>query len=191
MTVVTPEHGRPVLDSLGVVGGGAGLLKMAIKLTRGVAHLHALGVVHGNIRASNVLVDDLRVLKLVDMGFSLLYTGEDFTPRTSCLPWTAPELLPDHQHGIVVGPTAESDVYGLGMTILEMYTRQPPFFGFTDGRPLNFPVKLKRQPSLIGRLTRPGNMPRGVWYILQACWNMDPSQRPTAHQVLVWLEALM
>ncbi|KDQ58174.1 hypothetical protein JAAARDRAFT_57946 [Jaapia argillacea MUCL 33604] len=189
-TVVTLEHGHSILDSLWCMNNKE-ILKMAIKLTRGVAHLHALGFPHGNIRASNVLVDDRWVLKLVDIGFSLLYSGEGFNLRTSCLSWTAPELLPDREDEVVVEPTAESDVYGLGMTILEMYTGKPPFFGFPDVHRFNFWIKLKLEPSLIGRLTKPGNMPWGVWNIIQDCWNMKPLQRPTAYQVLVRLEALM
>ncbi|KAI6094887.1 kinase-like domain-containing protein [Pisolithus sp. B1] len=89
-------------------------------------HSHELGpIVHGDLKGVNVLVSSDRRALLSDFGLSTLNistlsmtvdASRGGTPH-----WMAPELLDECPVSV------ESDVWAFGMTILELFTREPPF----------------------------------------------------------------
>ena len=73
--------------------------------------MQSLGVVHGDLRKNNLLINDeneLFICNFEDKGYSE--------------PWAAPELLT----GKITKPTLSSDVYSLGCTIWEMIIGEDP-----------------------------------------------------------------
>ncbi|CAE7219027.1 unnamed protein product [Rhizoctonia solani] len=108
--------------------------KLCIEVCEGVAYLHNIGIVHGDLKGNNVLVSSGGEAIVSDFGGSLskrhsqrialLEGGACITYR-----WAAPELLVDgssqdegENHDDAskgcVKKTKESDTYALGMTIL-------------------------------------------------------------------------
>lgn len=86
-------------------------------LFSGLEHLHHAGIVHGDVRASNVLVaDDGRVV-IVDFGLSRAH--DDASPYQASAAYAPPELVPS--------PLA--DWYAAGTLLFECLTGQLPFTG--------------------------------------------------------------
>ncbi|KAF8690173.1 protein kinase, partial [Rhizoctonia solani] len=96
------------------------LCKLCAQISEGVAYLHNVGIVHGDLKGDNILVSGSGEPVVCDFGGSLLKNrslkvipsekGLCFTSR-----WAAPELLDSEDEGC---NTKESDIYALGMTIL-------------------------------------------------------------------------
>ena len=101
---------------------GAGL-DIALKLAKGVAALHRLGIVHRDIKPDNVVLQPDGGVKLIDLGVARLPFLEDApdaeAPGTPS--YKAPELFAG-QPG-----DALSDIFALGVTIYRMFTRAYPY----------------------------------------------------------------
>uniref|UniRef100_A0A0D9XN89 Protein kinase domain-containing protein n=1 Tax=Leersia perrieri TaxID=77586 RepID=A0A0D9XN89_9ORYZ len=91
---------------------------------RGLAFLHDdMNIVHGNLTASNVLLDDHTNPKIADFGLSRLMTtaaNSNVLAAAGALGYRAPELSK------LKKASAKTDVYSLGVIILELLTGKSP-----------------------------------------------------------------
>jgi eukaryotic-like serine/threonine-protein kinase len=101
-----------------------------------LAHAHAAGLVHRDIKPGNVLLDrreggDMPRVKVTDFGIAKAAEGlgMDLT-RTGTVLGTPRYLSPEQIEGYE--PDARADLYALGVVLFEMLTGQPPFVGPTD-----------------------------------------------------------
>ncbi len=92
----------------------------AAKLVRGVAHMHAQGVVHRDIKPSNILVDEHGGWILADLGIAYDAT----TPVTPSLAGTGTPGYQSPQQLLTptAPPVPSDDVYALGRTLLAVLT---------------------------------------------------------------------
>jgi len=91
---------------------------------RGLAYLHDdMSIVHGNLTASNVLLDEQCNPKISDFGLSRLMTtaaNSNVLAAAGALGYRAPELSK------LKKANAKTDVYSLGVIILELLTGKTP-----------------------------------------------------------------
>jgi serine/threonine protein kinase len=90
----------------------------ALDATRGIAHLHARGVLHGDLRAARILVAASGRAWVAGYATGALRSmRERLAPGARPKPtrWMAPEVM----RGVV--PDARADVYSLGMALYEVY----------------------------------------------------------------------
>jgi serine/threonine protein kinase len=124
----------------GKVTGQSYPVRRALRLVEQVAeivsYLHRQGIVHGNMKPSNVLLAADGIPRLVDFrltgGLFLnplpagdLEAGRSQEPAG--LGYVAPELVRDPS----AEPRPYTDIYGLGLILYEMLTGRPPFTGAT------------------------------------------------------------
>ncbi|KAG8776594.1 hypothetical protein FRC12_000828 [Ceratobasidium sp. 428] len=93
--------------------------RMSADISAGLAYLHECGIVHGDLKAANILIDDTGAPVLTDFGNAVLQDCTlNFTATTRKTQWSsrwaAPELL-DQREGTYSKP---ADVYALGMVSL-------------------------------------------------------------------------
>lgn len=86
----------------------------------GLAYLHARGVIHGDMKAANVLLDDSLNPLICDFGLTKVLGTEHGQTSVNLkghgsMQWMAPELM--EETGF---KTMESDIYAFGMTIVEV-----------------------------------------------------------------------
>ena len=96
-----------------------------IQTLEGLDYLHHNGVVHGNLRATNILMTQTGEVKLSGFGISLYLHGIEHVDKgVSFMPnWAAPEdveLRP-------VSESKKSDIWSLECTITELLTGTPPY----------------------------------------------------------------
>jgi TolB-like protein/tRNA A-37 threonylcarbamoyl transferase component Bud32 len=109
----------------------ARLLPYARQLASALQHSHARGVLHRDIKSSNVVVVSEQQVKLLDFGLALLQPGADSPSRDTqitaegtfvgSLPYTAPEILTGSAASV------RTDIYSLGIVMYEMACGQTPF----------------------------------------------------------------
>ncbi|KDQ57983.1 hypothetical protein JAAARDRAFT_34789 [Jaapia argillacea MUCL 33604] len=148
--------------------------------------LHSLAppVIHGNVRASNIMIKADGVACLTDIGLSAITaTANIITPNIggSCR-WVAPEVMnPPESDDIDEEPgvqfTPQSDAYSWAMAGLEIYTGKPPFYQYKLDTVVIRKVVKGQQPQ------RPEiDVPEHVWKLWVRCWALDPSHRPSMTQ---------
>ncbi len=93
-----------------------------LQLARGLIALHDVGLFHGDIKPSNILVDDDDRVVLVDFGLSGLL--EDRAP-VGTSGGTPPYMAPEQLRG--AAPNAASDWYALGVMLYRILTGRYPF----------------------------------------------------------------
>ena len=153
------------------------------QLAASLQAIHDAGVIHRDIKPANVLVcgsDDGAVLrtKLTDFGIARLVDGTRLT-STGLLIGTVQYLSPEQTVGGAV--SLPSDVYALGLVLLECLTGRAAFPGVGIETAV---VRLSRQPEIPAELG-----PR--WAdVLGAMTAREPEQRPTAGEVASLLSAL-
>ncbi|KDN53194.1 Pkinase-domain-containing protein [Tilletiaria anomala UBC 951] len=100
---------------------------LAKQMLEGLEYLHKKGILHRDLKGSNLLVNSNGLLKLADFGLARLYAkrrGEDHTNRVITLWYRPLELLYGAtQYG------AEVDMWGAGAIFLELFARKPIFQG--------------------------------------------------------------
>jgi len=111
------------------------------ELGEALVAVHAAGLVHGDIKPSNVLVDEQRKTRLIDFG---LASDDSADGRGGTALYLAPERL-----NAAVGPTAASDLWALAATWVESRTKARPtepsgFFALTARLPLALRAPLRR-----------------------------------------------
>lgn len=150
-------------------------LRYGVQVADAVEHAHQHGVVHGDIKSSNVVVDTSDRPIVLDFGLarSLPQVGggaESFSALSSdgalagTLSHMAPEVLLGNR------PDARSDVWSLGVLLYELTTGNLPFTrqtSFETGAAiLNEPPK-----------SMDGSIPLAVQLIIERCLNKDPGKR--------------
>ncbi|MDO9378489.1 MAG: protein kinase [Nocardioidaceae bacterium] len=164
------------LDRLLVDGPlpGDAVRRLAAGLAPALAVVHAAGIVHRDLKPANVMVDggrDHPVPTLTDFGISRLLDAVGHTlPGT--VVGTARYLSPEQVRGGEAQPA--SDVYALGLVLLECLTGQHPFPG-------------TQEETLVARVHRGPIVPTSLgprWTrLVSATTQDDPDRRPTAAEV--------
>ncbi len=94
-----------------------------------LAALHREGIVHGDMKPSNIMLKRTGNAKIVDIG-SAFEMGNPPARRTCTPTYAAPEVLEGGEC------TPRSDLASLGYVLIEMLAGQPPFAGLTGFREL-------------------------------------------------------
>lgn len=166
-------------------------------MASGVSYLHKIEMVHGDIKATNVLVAADGTLKIDDFDHAILSDSIlRFTPTSrhggGTLRWMAPELLEREEEQQDYGnpPTRikQTDIYALGMTILEIFTGAVPYVEYRSDFGVYGAIHQKQPPRRPTELSVNEERPEITWSLLLECWDHDPSARPDATAVLISLE---
>jgi serine/threonine-protein kinase len=91
---------------------------------QGLAHAHRGGVVHRDVKPSNILFDGNGLVKVTDFGIAKAGFAEDLT-TTGNLMGTARYLAPEQVEGGSID--ARADLYATGIVLYELITGRPPF----------------------------------------------------------------
>ncbi|KLO09059.1 kinase-like protein, partial [Schizopora paradoxa] len=98
----------------------------------GLIYLHLVDIIHGDLKCSNILVNDAGNPQLSDFGLSTVEPFQTIISGSTSFSggnprWSAPELIFPNLFGSSGKSTRESDVYAFGMTAIELFTEEKPF----------------------------------------------------------------
>lgn len=145
------------------------------EIAEALAVIHARGIVHRDVKPSNILLrppahtGERARATLADFGIAAL-VGSTRVTRADTVIGTAAYLSPEQARGMPAAPA--SDVYSLGLVLLEALTGRRPFGGRTP------------HEALAARLVSPPEIPEPVpaaWRaLLSRMTAIDPAERPDA-----------
>ncbi|KAG6906988.1 hypothetical protein DXG01_011064 [Tephrocybe rancida] len=169
-------------------------ISLVTDIAEGLEYLHTMEpkIVHGDLKAVNILISDLHRACLADFGLSsasesqaIRLTSFSSTPRGGTTRWTAPELLKGSEN---VSNT-QTDVYAFACVCYEIFSGDIPF------------PKLDEYPVMLAvikgqRPTRPAQcknwktpcvdlgLDDKMWALIERCWEADAAHRPSMRVVL-------
>lgn len=151
-----------------------------IQVLKGLAYLHSKGILHRDMKADNLLLDQDGVCKISDFGISKkskdIYSNSDMTMRGTVF-WMAPEMVDTKQ-----GYSAKVDIWSLGCVVLEMFAGKRPWSN----------LEVVAAMFKIGKAKSAPPIPEDVYPListsgkqfLDCCFQIDPEKRPTAGDLL-------
>jgi len=145
---------------------------LVAQVARALEHAHAQGIVHRDVKPSNVLVrPDGRAL-LFDFGLAHVM-GEGGLTRSGDLAGTPSYVAPEQVEGRRGGVDGRTDVWGLGVTLFECLTLRRPFEG--QGAPGILRAILETEPKSLRALHR--ELSRDLESLVEKALEKEPARR--------------
>ena len=159
----------------------AAAVEAAAQVLDGLAHAHRRGIVHRDVKPSNVLLEESSevAVRVLDFGLAQFDDADTLT-AVGDVPGTLAYISPERLAG--ADASASSDVWAVGVMLWEALSGGHPFWG----------VPLPEVASAIAGGAPPlsarrGDLPRRLLAAIDRALDVDPSRRPTASQLAVEL----
>ncbi|WP_404431203.1 serine/threonine protein kinase [Microbacterium lacus] len=159
------------------------VLAVGVRMASALESAHRAGLVHRDVKPSNILITAFGTPVLADFGISssLLRVGPDEVLAMS-IPWSAPEVIAEQTPG-----TIASEVWSLGATVYSLLAGHSPFERRESGQ--NAKEQLRRR---IGRASYTEiartDVPASLQAVLAKAMSRDPDRRYAT--ALAFAEAL-
>ncbi|KAH3762260.1 STE/STE20/MST protein kinase [Pelomyxa schiedti] len=146
---------------------------------KGLGYLHAMGIIHRDIKGANILLTKEGKVKLVDFGVSGKLTAAQPTRKTfiGTPYWMAPEVI--ENKGSPVPYNTRADIWSVGITMLEFAHGEPPLSDMHPMRAL-FQIPYRKPPTL----NKPSDWSPQFPDIVARCLERDPRNRPDVPAIL-------
>ncbi|KAI9208233.1 kinase-like domain-containing protein, partial [Polychytrium aggregatum] len=175
--VSDPDSPRPLEEKL----------HLLFQVASGMSYLHGKHVVHGDLKAANVLLDEARSAVVSDFGLSRtkhtsasMDRNRTYNTIVGTEGYMAPELLDDENPS---GTTMKTDVYAFAITMYEALNDAQPIWVTDNGQPMLSQV-IEKQVRKGKRPKQIDGIPDDVWTVIESCWSQAPNERPSFPAIL-------
>jgi WD40 repeat protein/predicted Ser/Thr protein kinase len=147
------------------------------KVARAIHYAHQRGVLHRDLKPTNILIDSRGEPHVTDFGLAKLFDEDTTLTQSISVLGTPAYMAPELASGKAAQATTAADVYSLGAMLYHVLSGQPPFIAE------NIPALLRRivedQPRSIGK-----GVDRDLQIICFNCLAKDPMRRYSSAQTL-------
>ena len=179
------------MNNKDIIFDWARVLTWMMQTVRGIEALHAINLVHRDIKSLNLLMDKEWTVKVCDFGLSRFRTMTNFTSLgelRGTMAYCAPEIFNGH----VFAPT--SDIYSLGVVLWELCLRtvtgvyKKPFSEYEDIQ-YDYQIIIRSAKDQL-RPTIPDTCPPSLSQLIQDCWTADKDKRPSCVDIIQRLQSI-
>ncbi|CAL5383402.1 unnamed protein product [Camellia sinensis] len=155
------------------------LLKVAIDVSKGMNYLHQNNIIHRDLKAANLLMDESEVVKVADFGVARVETPSGvMTAETGTYRWMAPEVIEHKPYD------RKADVFSFGVVLWELLTGKLPYEHLS---PLQAAVGVVQKGL---RPVIPDHTYPKMVELLERCWQQDPTLRPEFSEIIEILQQM-
>lgn len=152
----------------------------------GLEYLHSNGILHRDLKADNLLLENDGTCKISDFGISKkskdIYVNNAEMSMQGTVFWMAPEVIDNMVEDRKQGYSAKIDIWSLGCVVLEMFAGRRPWSNEAVVSAIYKIGKTKLAPPI----------PKDIENLVSSeakdfinqCFTIDSEQRPTAKQLL-------
>ena len=145
--------------------------RLLLPVAEALSEAHEHGIIHRDVKPSNLLVTRKDTLALADFGIAKALENEGQTLTSTGMGVGTPEYMAPEQWKGEASP--QTDIYSLGVVYYEMVTGKKPY---TAGTPSEVFLKQMTQPPERPRTLVPG-LPEAVEALLDKAMDKDPQRR--------------
>ncbi|KAF1322337.1 Tkl protein kinase, partial [Globisporangium splendens] len=161
---------------------------LALDAIEALVYLHSFSnpIIHRDLKAKNVLLNDDGIAKLSDFGISReISLDETMTGEVGTVAWIAPEILQGERY------TEKADIYSFGVLLVEMDTCAAPYAPEMAGPEPLTNTRIAMMVSA-GKLTPSltPTCPASVRELAQRCLQFNPDDRPSGVEIHYALRTL-
>jgi len=122
-------EGKTIADDLsaGKIFDEHEALEIIIQVARALAHAHANGLIHRDVKPKNIMITNDSVVKLADMGLARGTTDIEAAQSEAGKAYGTPYYIAPEQIRGKIDIDGRADIYGLGATFYNMVTGRVPF----------------------------------------------------------------
>lgn len=146
--------------------------EMVIKIAEALHHAHEAGVVHRDVKPSNIMLDRNGEPYVIDFGLARREIGEMTLTMEGQILGTPAYMPPEQARGEGHWADRRSDIYSVGVILFKMLTGELPFRGQAQMLILQI---LDEEPPGSRRLN--ASVPRDLETITLKCLEKDPAKR--------------
>ncbi|KAJ7155408.1 kinase-like domain-containing protein [Mycena crocata] len=172
--------------------GNANVERRLFEIAQGLEYLHSQDIIHGDLRGSNILVNDEWHACLADFGLAVFSDATAATHTShhgGSVRWMSPELHYPQSCGLdSFQRTFKSDVYSFAFVCVELYTGKPPFSELSHDAAVMLRVMAKERPSRPCDASGRQLISDALWEVVEQCWSHDISQRPSMARVVEMMQ---
>ncbi|AES62939.2 putative dual-specificity kinase TKL-Pl-4 family [Medicago truncatula] len=155
------------------------VLKVAIDVSKGMNYLHQHNIIHRDLKAANLLMDENGVVKVADFGVARVRAQSGvMTAETGTYRWMAPEVIEHKPYD------HKADVFSFGVVLWELLTGKLPYEFLTPLQAAIGVVQKGLRPT-IPKSTHPKFV-----QLLEKSWQQDPTLRPDFSEIIESLQQL-
>jgi len=147
----------------------------------GMAYLHRKGIMHRDLKSSNILLGESGGVKVTDFGLSVIENTtrpETQGEEIGTFRWMAPEVCRRESY------RKSADVYSFGIVLWELLTHDVPFRTFTALQAATAVAIQGLRPPL------PPDTPEQLAALVRKAWSGSPAERPAFTEVMTTLSNL-
>ncbi|KAF9780864.1 kinase-like domain-containing protein [Thelephora terrestris] len=169
--------------------------ELLVGITEGLIYMHERGMIHGDLKGANILIDGNGRARLADFGLLAIVSDPATIISSAAFSgagthrWMSPELLDPERFQLKHSrPTKLSDCYALGMVVYEVLSGKVPLYHRGHYVVVTWILDGERPERPQGAEGSWFN--DKLWSVLERCWKATASDRPRAAEVLLCLEKL-